>query len=92
MICPGLGSSRTISETHKLAFDCETKSRREGVGTAKLDGNAVHEAFMEIVEKFPPSFAVNTIVNEKGEAVEIFAGNWKTSHRKRANFTPQNTR
>lgn len=86
LICPGLGSTRTIGETHKLAFDCENKTRREGVGTAKLDGNAVHEAFMEVAEKFPPSFAVNTIVNEKGEAVEIFAGNWKTSHRKACEF------
>ncbi|MCW5961105.1 MAG: nickel-dependent lactate racemase [Pyrinomonadaceae bacterium] len=82
LICPGLASTRTVSETHKLAFDCETKTRREGVGTAKLDGNAVHEVFMEIAEKFPPSFAVNTIVNEKGLAVEIFTGNWKTSHEK----------
>lgn len=82
LICPGLGSSRTISASHKLAFDCETKSRREGVGTAKLEGNAVHEAFMEIVEEHPPSFAVHTIVNEKGEAVEVFAGDWKLSHRK----------
>ena len=82
LICPGLGSSRTISASHKLAFDCETKSRREGVGTAKLEGNAVHEAFMEIVEKHPPSFAVHTIVNERGEAVEVFAGDWKLSHRK----------
>lgn len=82
LICPGLASTRTVSETHKLAFDCETKTRREGVGTARLDGNAVHEVFMEIAEKFPPSFAVNTIVNEKGLAVEIFTGNWKTSHEK----------
>lgn len=90
LICPGLGSTRTVGETHKLAFDCENKTRREGVGTAKLDGNAVHEAFMEVVEKSPPSFAVNTIVNEKGEAVEVFAGNWKTSHRKACEFYAEN--
>ena len=86
LICPGLGSSRTISATHKLAFDCENKTRREGVGTAQLKGNAVHEAFMEIVEKLPPSFAVNSIVNENGEAVEVFAGDWKLSHRKACEF------
>ena len=30
LICPGLASSQTISKTHKLAFDCETriKTRR----------------------------------------------------------------
>ncbi|MGI8493939.1 MAG: nickel-dependent lactate racemase [Pyrinomonadaceae bacterium] len=82
MVCPGLGSNRTVSETHKLAFDAEQKTRREGVGLAQLTGNAVHEEFMEVVEKINPSFAINTIVNDKGEAVEIFAGNWKTAHEK----------
>ena len=82
LICPGLGSARTISETHKLAFDCKTKSRREGVDTGLLDGNAVHEAFMEIVAKIDPVFAISTIVNDAGEAVDLYCGNWKTSHRK----------
>ena len=82
MICPGLGSSRTISETHKLAFDCETLNRREGVEVGKLAGNPVHEAFIEIVEQKPPDFAINTITNEKGELLDLVCGNWKTSHEK----------
>ena len=82
LICPGLASTRTISETHKLAFDCETKSRREGVDTGVLKGNAVHEAFIEVVEKLPPSFAVNTFVNDAGLAVDLICGDWKTSHEK----------
>lgn len=80
LICPGLASSRTISETHRLAFNCETKSRRDGVDTGILNGNAVHKAFMKVVEKLPPSFSVNTIVNDKGEAVDIFCGDWVSSH------------
>jgi len=81
LICPGLASSRTIAETHKLAFDCEARSRRVGVGTGLLDGNAVHEAFMEATALMNPSFAINTIVNESGEAVDLFCGDWRTSHR-----------
>ena len=81
LICPGLASARTISETHKLAFDCETRSRRAGVDTGLLDGNAVNEAFMEIVARIEPAFAVNTIVNDAGNAVDLYCGNWKTSHR-----------
>ena len=81
LICPGLASSRTIAETHKLAFDCDLKSRREGVDTGLLDGNAVHEAFIEVVKACPPSFAVNTFVNENGEAIDIFCGDWLASHR-----------
>lgn len=80
LICPGLGSSRTVSATHKLAFDCEKMTRREGVDTGFLDGNAVHEAFMEIVSKAPPAFAVNTIT-EDGEITGIYCGDWRTSHR-----------
>ncbi|MGI8556440.1 MAG: nickel-dependent lactate racemase [Pyrinomonadaceae bacterium] len=86
MICPGLGSSRTINETHKLAFDCERKTRRAGVGAGLLKGNAVHEEFIEIVEKINPSFVVNSIVNEQGAATEIFAGNWKTAHEQACDF------
>jgi len=80
LICPGLASSRTISETHKLAFDCARRTRREGVDTALLDGNAVHEAFIEAASKAPPAFAVNTIVDDDGNAVEIFSGDWIASH------------
>lgn len=92
LICPGLASSRTISATHKLAFDCNEKKRRQGVGTGLLDGNAVHEAFMEAVEKRPPSFAVTTIVNDSGEMIELYCGDWRTSHRAACNaFAAANT-
>ncbi|MEZ5427375.1 MAG: nickel-dependent lactate racemase [Pyrinomonadaceae bacterium] len=82
MVCPGLASSRTVGETHRLAFDFEKRRRRAGVGPGLLDDNPVHEAFTEAVEKCPPSFSVNTIVNDRGQAVEVFAGDWRTSHRK----------
>ncbi len=80
LICPGLASSRTISETHKLAFDCETFDRKTGVGAGNLAGNPVHEAFNEVVGKMQPSFAINTIVNDRGELVDLIGGDWKTSH------------
>ena len=82
LICPGLASSQTISKTHKLAFDCETRKRRENVDTGVLEGNAVHEAFVEAVEKLPPSFAINTFVGDAGFAIDLFCGDWKTSHKK----------
>ncbi|MBP7375486.1 MAG: nickel-dependent lactate racemase [Pyrinomonadaceae bacterium] len=81
LICPGLASSSTISATHRLAFDCEKKSRREGVDSGLLDGNAVHEAFMEAVSKIRPPFAISTIVNSAGDAVDLFCGDWIASHR-----------
>jgi nickel-dependent lactate racemase len=80
-ICPGLGSSRTISETHKLAFDFELKTRREGVGLGLLEGNAVHEEFMVIGEAINPSFCISTVTNNKNEIIDLVCGDWKTSHK-----------
>lgn len=81
LVCPGLGSTRTISATHKLAFDCDRKDRCDGVDTGLLDGNAVHEAFMEAAGKIKIAFAISTIVDDAGDAVDLFCGNWITSHR-----------
>lgn len=73
-ICPGLAGAETIALTHKLAFDCSRLDRREGVGVGLLEGNPVHEAFVEAAAKAPTTFAVNTIVNSRGDAVDLFCG------------------
>ncbi|HEY0426246.1 MAG TPA: nickel-dependent lactate racemase [Pyrinomonadaceae bacterium] len=86
LICPGLASARTIEATHKLAFDCELQTRRAGVETGNLKGNAVHEAFMSVVSRLPPAFSINTIVNDKGEAIEMFCGDWKGAHQAACEF------
>ena len=86
LICPGLASEKTISATHKIAFDCETKTRRENVATGILKGNAVHQAFVEVASKINPSFAFNTIVDENGAATEVFCGEWIASHEKACEF------
>lgn len=81
LVCPGLASSRTIAATHKLAFDCETLSRREGVDTGVIEGNAVHEAFVQAASLAAPSFSINTITNDDGAIAGLFCGDWLASHR-----------
>jgi nickel-dependent lactate racemase len=81
LICPGLASAKTIAATHKLAFDCEKKDRRQGVGTGLLDGNAVHEVFVEAAAKTKITFAINTIVDNAGNITDLFCGDWIASHR-----------
>lgn len=81
LICPGLASTRTIAGTHKLAFDPDRLVRRDGVGLARLDGNPVHEAFVEAASAALPSFAVTTVVNEQGDIVDLYCGDWIRSHR-----------
>jgi nickel-dependent lactate racemase len=81
-ICPGLASARTIEATHMLALDFEMGGRRTGVGTSLLDGNAVHEECERIAAMVKPRFAINTVVDERGRAVRIYAGEWRAAHRK----------
>ncbi len=80
LICPGLASSRTVAATHALAFDCERLDRRDGVGTGVLAGNAVHEAFVEAAALAPPAFCISTLVDDRGAAVDLYCGDWLSSH------------
>ncbi len=81
LVCPGLASSRTIAATHKLAFDCEKMDRRDGVDTALLEGNAVHEAFVDVSAYAKPDFATNAIVGADGSITDLYCGHWIESHR-----------
>ncbi|MCB1025589.1 MAG: hypothetical protein KDB79_14425, partial [Acidobacteria bacterium] len=70
------------SETHKLAFDFEKKTRQNGVEAGRLNGNPVHQGFIQVVEKRPPDFSINTVVNKNGSVVDLYCGDWKLSHEK----------
>jgi nickel-dependent lactate racemase len=80
-ICPGLASARTVAATHLHALDFETGGRRAGVGTGRLDGNAVHEECERVAAEIAPSFLINTWTNERGQATRLYAGDWRTAHR-----------
>ncbi len=79
-ICPGLASARSIEATHMLALDFETGGRRAGVGTGKLDGNAVNEECERVAALLEPRFSVNAIVDERGRVVNVYAGHWRAAH------------
>jgi nickel-dependent lactate racemase len=80
-ICPGLASGRTIKATHMLALDFEKGGRRAGVGAGLLNGNAVHEECERIAAMVKPRFAINSVVDERGRAVRVYAGDWRAAHR-----------
>jgi lactate racemase len=80
-ICPGLASAETIRATHMLALDFESGGRRAGVGTGLLDGNAVNEECESIAEIINPSFGINSVVDDRGRAVRVLAGHWRSAHR-----------
>jgi nickel-dependent lactate racemase len=80
-ICPGLASAGTIEATHMLALDFEHMGRRAGVRSGALEGNAVHEECERVAALIAPSFLVNAVVDERGRACRLYAGNWRTAHR-----------
>jgi lactate racemase len=80
-ICPGLASAQTIEATHMLALDFERGGRRAGVGTGLLEGNAVHEECERVAALIAPSFLINTVVDERGRAVRVYAGDWRAAFR-----------
>jgi lactate racemase len=80
-VCPGLASARTIEGTHMLALDFKEGGRRAGVGAGRLDGNAVHEECERIAAEVAPSFLINSVVNTAGDAVRLYAGDWRAAHR-----------
>ena len=81
-VCPGLASRRTIEATHLQALDFERGGRRAGVGAGRLDGNAVHEECQRIAAEAAPSFLINTVTDERGRVVRLYAGDWRAAHRR----------
>lgn len=79
-VCPGLASAETIRDTHMLALDLQTGMRRSGVGTGLLAGNAVHEECEEIAKVVAPTFSINSVVDEQGRAIKLYAGHWRDAH------------
>ena len=79
-ICPGLASGRTIEATHMLALDFETGGRRAGVATGLLEGNAVHQECERVAALIEPRLIINSVVDERGRAVRIYAGEWRAAH------------
>ena len=80
-VCPGLASRRTIEATHLQALDFEKGGRRAGVGTGRLDGNAVHEECERIAAEAAPSFLINTVTDARGQILRLYAGDWRAAHR-----------
>src|SRR5215216_6737224 len=80
-VCPGLASRRTVEATHLQALDFERGGRRAGVGTGRLDGNAVHEECERIAAEAAPSFLINTVTDARGNVVRLYAGDWRAAHR-----------
>lgn len=80
-ILPGCAAERSIKANHLLSFDLESLNKREGIASASLDGNIVHQDMLEAVTMLGPSFLVNTVLNSENEIVSVYTGHWRDAHR-----------
>ncbi|MBD3557359.1 nickel-dependent lactate racemase [Planktothrix sp. FACHB-1355] len=80
VILPGCAGESTIQQNHKLAFDRNTLEKTVGIESGNLENNPVHADMIEAVSFLQPSFAINTVINQRNELTKIYCGHWKNSH------------
>ncbi|NLW16546.1 MAG: nickel-dependent lactate racemase [Firmicutes bacterium] len=71
---PGVAGYETICFNHSLMLDPQA-------APSILEGNPVHEDFMEGIAFVGPKFLLNSIVDEKGQIAAIVAGHVNEAHR-----------
>ncbi|TYB33111.1 MAG: nickel-dependent lactate racemase, partial [Flexistipes sinusarabici] len=83
MILPGIASRKSAMNNHKLALDERAKKRHPYACTGNLKQNPVHDDIVEavmIARAGKNFFAINTILNDKGEIVDVEGGDLFISH------------
>ena len=65
----GCAGHETIAWTHRPAF-----VSAPGVAVGRLTGNPFHDTLREIAARTPLAWAVNVVMNERGEAAAVAAG------------------
>jgi nickel-dependent lactate racemase len=78
-ILPGVAAMDSISSNHRLTIQ-ENGGFHPLCKNASLEGNPVHEDMMESLKMIPTAFLFNTIVDERGQIVKLFAGDPVRAH------------
>ena len=71
----GCAGEATIAWTHRPAFIDEA-----GVTLGRLDGNPFQQTLRDVAARTTLSYAVNVVINERGQAVAVLAGDPVTVH------------
>lgn len=82
LVLPGLAHRSSITFNHNLVFAPEG-GRHPGVGTARLEGNPVHEDMVQALEAvgLERLFALTTLPGAGGNPTGVLAGHALESHR-----------
>jgi lactate racemase len=76
---PGVAAYETIRRNHALMLEA-------GAELGKLRGNPVYEDQIEGTEMLRPSFLLNVVLNEKGDFLKVFAGDYIQAHQEGCRF------
>ena len=82
-IFPGVAGYESIIGIHRAVFHREQRGKHPKARSAVLDGNPMHEEIMEAIALIKtPMFLINTVLDEKKNLLNIFAGDMREAHRK----------
>ncbi|OPY72789.1 MAG: hypothetical protein A4E64_02777 [Syntrophorhabdus sp. PtaU1.Bin058] len=80
-IFPGIAGYDTILGIHRQVFKKDSPGKHESACSGVLKGNPMHEEIMEGIALIrTPLFLINTVLDDKKNFLNIFAGNIKSAH------------
>ena len=80
-VLPGICARKTVLGNHCGAFIDDVQAR-----TGILDGNPIHRDMDRAAEMAKLAFIVNVVIDERQQTVAAFAGNFRSAHRRGADF------
>jgi nickel-dependent lactate racemase len=80
-IFPGIAGYDTILGIHRQVFNKEGPGKHPSARSGVLKGNPMHEEIMEGIALIrTPLFLINTVLDDRKNFLNIFAGNIKSAH------------
>ncbi len=86
-VVPGIAGLPTVLANHSLALG--EGGVHEFARPGILEGNPVHEDMLDIATRLKPRFLVNFALNETGEFLGVFAGDFIEAHRRGCEFVSE---
>ncbi len=86
VIAPGVAGEATIRTFHSARF-----MEHPFASQCRLDGNPLHQAQLEIVERLGPVWALNTVLDEERRLVHVNFGEIVGSHLEAVGFARRST-
>lgn len=88
MIVPGCAGYETITKNHALTISREDGGIHPDCRAGFLD-NPLQKDFQESLNKIHVNLLIETVLNEKGQVVEVFCGELFATHKKACGFVDE---